>query len=382
MPGRAASRAATPASVTCVPATFSDFRDLTPSSFLRPLSVSATWPRLSADSGRPARFAISGSVTAVLSYQSVFNCVNLGKIGTCVVGDRGPHRVQRVELGGIRQCRNRGVSDLRVVGGHENQFRQLVQGDAAGITHLRAGQCQTLHFAARQWTRSSSVIPWRTFCDRLGLWILSKLSRVIGYPPCFTPISLRNMIASFVGSERLAYEENKIIKHAEKNIVFHGKFIFIINLPYCTNVELTEDYYMKMVSYAAFVLFVVGAMPASALEGDEIGSALDAALAEGLSTADQVAAIERAAAEWDALLNRRYRALEAGLPADSGAVLKQSQRAWIHFRDAEFHTLAGIYRQKDGSMFIPMQAIDRMEIVKQRVLELESYLDLLSLGEE
>ncbi len=57
--------------------------------------------------------------------------------------------------------------------------------------------------------------------------------------------------------------------------------------------------------------------------------------------------------------------------------LREAQRAWVAFRDGELAWLAAFYGGLDGSMYRSMLAADRVELVRKRVLELTSFLDVL-----
>ncbi len=122
----------------------------------------------------------------------------------------------------------------------------------------------------------------------------------------------------------------------------------------------------------AVALCCITSVSAQAAE-DPIDNALNAALARDLSTADQLAAIETARSGWDARLNAVYRELQSQLPEDSATRLRQSQRAWLAFRDAEHAALDALYAETEGTLFRPMQALDRVALLRHRVQELESW---------
>jgi uncharacterized protein YecT (DUF1311 family) len=81
--------------------------------------------------------------------------------------------------------------------------------------------------------------------------------------------------------------------------------------------------------------------------------------------------------KWDRELNRVYRELNGRLNAEAKAVLRETQRAWIAFRDRELAFLARFYGGLDGTMYGSMLAADRVELVRRRVMELASLLDVL-----
>jgi uncharacterized protein YecT (DUF1311 family) len=81
--------------------------------------------------------------------------------------------------------------------------------------------------------------------------------------------------------------------------------------------------------------------------------------------------------KWDAELNRVYQELGGKLGEGLRPALREAQRAWIAFRDGESDWLAKFYGGLDGSMYRNMLAADRVELVRRRVLELNSFLDVL-----
>jgi uncharacterized protein YecT (DUF1311 family) len=98
------------------------------------------------------------------------------------------------------------------------------------------------------------------------------------------------------------------------------------------------------------------------------------------NTSEQVDCAYRAGEAWDARLNRGYDRLGAQLSAQARVALRDAQRRWIEFRDAEFTALDAIYRTKSGTMYHPLRVKARYEFVRARAVELETYHDLLEEG--
>jgi len=76
-------------------------------------------------------------------------------------------------------------------------------------------------------------------------------------------------------------------------------------------------------------------------------------------------------------LNTLYAELMNRLSPDTKAKLKEAQLQWLKFRESEFKLQDGIYSKLEGTMYISMRADSRMQLVKNRALELKSYVDLL-----
>ncbi|MFH1197246.1 MAG: lysozyme inhibitor LprI family protein [bacterium] len=108
---------------------------------------------------------------------------------------------------------------------------------------------------------------------------------------------------------------------------------------------------------------------------------IDISLAECMekdySTHGMLQCLNEAAEKWDAELNKVYNELKGMLDDSGKKKLKEAQQEWIKFRDKEFEFLDYLYSQKDGTMYLTMRAADRVEVVRKRALELQSYIDVL-----
>jgi uncharacterized protein YecT (DUF1311 family) len=126
-------------------------------------------------------------------------------------------------------------------------------------------------------------------------------------------------------------------------------------------------------------LIGLAAIPAGAAAKHPIDAAYDRAVAADSSTAGMVDAAVDARKRWDADMNRVYGLLMKKLDPGTGTLLRDAQRAWIRYRDAELAANAGIvdweYRQAGGgTIWSVVQAGRAMEITRTRALELEAYL--------
>ena len=82
--------------------------------------------------------------------------------------------------------------------------------------------------------------------------------------------------------------------------------------------------------------------------------------------------------EWDSELNRIYKELQRSLDEEAKSSLRNSQRKWITYKEAEIQSINKIYSSLQGTMYIPMRANAILQITKKRTLELKSYLALVS----
>ncbi|MGL6120249.1 MAG: lysozyme inhibitor LprI family protein [Fusobacteriaceae bacterium] len=92
------------------------------------------------------------------------------------------------------------------------------------------------------------------------------------------------------------------------------------------------------------------------------------------STLGMLGAMEEYYNELDKVLNKSYKELMAVLSNDDKKALRDSQRAWIKFRDSQIEFSANLYSKKDGTIwrqFTPRIMIDMME---NRIDEIVDYL--------
>jgi uncharacterized protein YecT (DUF1311 family) len=100
---------------------------------------------------------------------------------------------------------------------------------------------------------------------------------------------------------------------------------------------------------------------------------LDSCIAADSTTAGMANCTHGAYQLWDQELNDTYMILMSSFTPAKKQSLRTSQRQWMVFRDAEFKAIDEMYKDKDGTMYIPMRALDRMEVVRSRVLQLQGY---------
>jgi uncharacterized protein YecT (DUF1311 family) len=107
---------------------------------------------------------------------------------------------------------------------------------------------------------------------------------------------------------------------------------------------------------------------------------LDRCLAEPNhgSTAGQVECTNQARQRWDDEMNQDYRRLTDHLDLKTQALLRDAQRRWLHYRDADQLLIDAVYELTQGTMFAPMRAYSRLRLVRERSLMLKSYFTVLT----
>lgn len=103
------------------------------------------------------------------------------------------------------------------------------------------------------------------------------------------------------------------------------------------------------------------------------------------STHGMIECAREGAKKWDADLNRAYKELMGLLPKQGQDALRTAQRAWIPWRDREISLVGAVYGAlynslDGGTMWLVINAIAEMEVVRGRTLELIALSEELKKG--
>jgi uncharacterized protein YecT (DUF1311 family) len=96
------------------------------------------------------------------------------------------------------------------------------------------------------------------------------------------------------------------------------------------------------------------------------------------STAGQVECTNQAKQRWDDEMNLVYRRLADRLPPKAQTSLRDAQRRWLQYRDADQLLIDAVYELTRGTMYAPMQAYSHLRLVRERSLTLKSYFAALT----
>lgn len=96
------------------------------------------------------------------------------------------------------------------------------------------------------------------------------------------------------------------------------------------------------------------------------------------STQGMLVCLQQAYAEWDGELNKVYADVRLRLNPQAQAALKESQKRWIAYRDAEFLAIDLIYGGMQGTMWRVAGFGQKVEFVKRRTVELLTYANDLA----
>jgi uncharacterized protein YecT (DUF1311 family) len=110
------------------------------------------------------------------------------------------------------------------------------------------------------------------------------------------------------------------------------------------------------------------------LAQNKIDQDLEKCLSQRNSTAGQVSCVSSARDSWDKELNKTYISLSKKLSKTGKKELVEAQRNWISFRDSEFKLIDKYYFNiKKGTLFYVIAGNKKLEIVKERVLQLTEF---------
>ena len=127
---------------------------------------------------------------------------------------------------------------------------------------------------------------------------------------------------------------------------------------------------LRRISGAVLVLGVLAGAAHAA--DDAIDAELESCLDNEMTTQGMVACYGTANEAWDAALNEVYASLRETLTPDEAAALRDAQRAWIAFRDAESTFLGSLETPDRGTMMRITSNAMLTDVVKARVLALRS----------
>ncbi|MHA5068323.1 lysozyme inhibitor LprI family protein [Cetobacterium somerae] len=97
-------------------------------------------------------------------------------------------------------------------------------------------------------------------------------------------------------------------------------------------------------------------------------------MAEDYSITGMVIATNDYYDELDKVLNKVYKELMATLTPDEKIALRDSQRAWIKFREKEVAFSADLYSKKEGTIYRLFTPANRISLMKNRIMDLIDYL--------
>jgi len=144
-----------------------------------------------------------------------------------------------------------------------------------------------------------------------------------------------------------------------------------------------ENFFLATVFFVSTATFLLspmnarGANPEVGSTPDPVEEKVKALRDKASSTPEMVEAETDGMKLWDQELNRVYGELLEKLPKEDRAVLKESQQDWIKFRDRNLRLIQLAYGNAEGSIYQVYAARAALDVVRDRVLDLRGYLDVV-----
>ena len=136
---------------------------------------------------------------------------------------------------------------------------------------------------------------------------------------------------------------------------------------------------MKKSILFVMLLSVVSGISARAQtpKEDRIDEEYHQCLLKDTSYANVSACSFAAYSKWDKEMNKTFNKFIGKLKKDKDkAAMKQSQKAWLAYRDAEFSSYNFMF-DRPGNRWSVLRQEGRIEIVRERTLQLRAYLEAL-----
>ncbi len=102
-----------------------------------------------------------------------------------------------------------------------------------------------------------------------------------------------------------------------------------------------------------------------------------ACINKNYSTTGMIECFNQAYDQWDQELNTIYSLLINNLKEKEQQILQQAQNAWIKYKNTQLESFNQIYDSLTGTMWIPIKLEATVNLIKNRALELQTYLDNL-----
>lgn len=94
--------------------------------------------------------------------------------------------------------------------------------------------------------------------------------------------------------------------------------------------------------------------------------------------AGMISCLEKAEMSWDAELNKTFKLLLAKLDSSDQRRLRETQRQWIVYKDREIAFFTELYGKKDGTMWNLAISDRRVQLIRQRTVELFDYYETIT----
>ncbi len=132
-----------------------------------------------------------------------------------------------------------------------------------------------------------------------------------------------------------------------------------------------------LIIFSSFLLICQNDLPGKDYQSssEEKEHPIDKKMNECLKGNDNIECFKTALVDWDKELNKNYKGIVTLIKNDAALLnaLKTSQLSWLQHRDKEFLFIDAQFKGLEGTMYPPLKMKQKVEIVRSRALELQTY---------
>ncbi|MBS9525672.1 DUF1311 domain-containing protein [Litoribacter alkaliphilus] len=128
---------------------------------------------------------------------------------------------------------------------------------------------------------------------------------------------------------------------------------------------------------ATFSVITYGQVDRTNQIDKELQDCLDSS--ENFTTIGMTDCVRAATEKWDAELNKAYRELLDLLTTEQKEKLRIAQSEWMEYRDKEIEFSNQLYYDMQGTMWRQIAARTKLNLSRNRTIELESYIANLTI---
>ena len=128
----------------------------------------------------------------------------------------------------------------------------------------------------------------------------------------------------------------------------------------------------------SIALVMSSQIKAEEITPEDIDLNAKACVEDKFNTADIAYCMLEEMSDWDKLLNQSYKLIMAKLNDSEKEVFRNSQIAWIKYKDLEHKNIESILGNRSGTMFFLIEINSKADITKQRALQLIKYLEIMN----
>lgn len=110
-------------------------------------------------------------------------------------------------------------------------------------------------------------------------------------------------------------------------------------------------------------------------KSNSIDKTLDDCYEKNSITQAQIECVDIAKVNWKKQLDKYYKLLLKRLTPKGKLALTKSQNNWLIFKKTELEFINELYKNRQGTMFLPMQEYEEVKLIKERALTLKNYYD-------